>query len=233
VTDEFTIPLEQTGAGKAWLRVVGDELRYEYQELLGKPVSWSFPLAGVGVVDLTGCPDPAKPVDDAHFADPLVLPSFGGGHAGPNLALLLAEPYRNGPADTRTSQLPTDLARHDGRARGYWVDGLLLRADKPALVARTLGEAGAQVVEDPEFWLSSRREVLDWRQISDEEIRYDPMVRRRNRNLWLVAGGVVFAIVGGSLTPLLGWVGGGVAVTAFVRAWQQSRTLTERGWRPR
>jgi hypothetical protein len=172
-------------------------------------------------VDLTGCPDPAKPVDDTHFENPLILPSFGG-RAGPNLALLLAKAYLGGPTDSRTAQLPD-----------HWIDGILLRADKPALVAQALGEAGAQVVEDPQFWLSARRQVLDWRQISDEEIGYDPLVRARKRNIWLFVGGLVLAPFGAVLTPLLGWVSGGVSAVGFVRACQLTRALTERGWRRR
>jgi hypothetical protein len=199
--------------GETWLRVTGDEVVLDTQPALSRARSWRFPLTGVAVVNLSGFRDPLNPVDAGLFADGVRLPSIMAPLRLPNLGLLLVEPYAGGPGEEHAELHTGAGARYDGRPAGYWIDGVLMAVDNPAITVATLADAGVQVVTDPTFWLAARRRGAEPSRLARAAAVTEAARQGQATSRLVVAAGMAIVGVGLGSTPWL--IAAGLAVAAI------------------
>jgi hypothetical protein len=211
------VRVRDAGLGETWLRVAGDDVLLEERPALSPVRVWRFPRSGVAVVDLTRSRDPLRPVDASLFADGVRLPTVTGPLRLPNFGLLLAEPYAGGPGAEYAVGQPA-RRRHDGRPAGYWIDGVLVAVDAPAVATAAFADAGVQVVTDPAFWLAARRPASDPAVLAHRAAGRERQKQWRRSSRLAMLAGLLLASAGAGPARWLVPVGAAVAAVGAVRA---------------
>lgn len=204
---------------KPELIVVADTLVVSIKRWFGS-ARWAVPLSDVGVVLLPAYLDQDVAPDSDEtmnvYSTPVHLPYLvtTGNATEPTIGLLFRTPQR--VPRVRWSAAGGGLSWRRSRSEeGVIVDGLLLRATYPELAVRTLGAAGAEVLEDPEDWLAAHRDLE-----TNPEAR-QRIIGRERRSGWIhrvawVLGVVAVALLyfGAERSDVLLGVGLGAGVVS-------------------
>lgn len=141
---------------------------------------WTVPAGHAAVRDLSAAPLPEdaqepEPVLASELAVPYLFTT--GPMTRPNLLLMFTEPQRVPPLRLAASLASnTDLPfgyRSTRSKRGAHVDGILLRADNPAVLCRSIVAAGGSHFDDPVRWLREHRQVVT------DVVQQNSLTRRR------------------------------------------------------
>jgi hypothetical protein len=176
-----------------YIEVAGGVASLRIPSVFGGRRRWNVPISEIGLVDNSLAVEGADNDPGWVFVDPILTPYLATTTSStpPNLALAFRHPQRIPPV-RRFSAYNLGLPyRRSRSADGVALDGVMLRAQDPAVAMATLSNAGAERVGAVVRWLARYRETT-----SDPAALHEKVVIAKRRRITSVLTWVALPCIG-------------------------------------